>query len=110
MEPFPTHLTLVVPAKAVPRGFSRVLALVRGSLATLWRALISRTRRDRKLLLVRETSALGDRRFVAVVQFERQRFLIGSSPSSVTLLARLSDASPVTETGGNGATPEGASQ
>ena len=45
-----------------------------------------------KFLLVSETSALGDRRFVAVVQFERQRFLIGSSPFSVTLLARLSDA------------------
>jgi flagellar biogenesis protein FliO len=29
-----------------------------------------------------------------VIQFEEQRFLIGSSPASVTLLSRLPDASP----------------
>jgi hypothetical protein len=27
-----------------------------------------------------------------VIQFERRRFLIGSSPSSITLLSRLPDA------------------
>jgi flagellar biogenesis protein FliO len=51
-----------------------------------------RARGQRKTLLVRETAALGDRRFVSVIQFERQRFLIASSPSSVTLLARLPEA------------------
>ncbi len=40
---------------------------------------------------VRETAALGNRRFVSVIQFESQRFLIGSSPTSVTLLAQLPD-------------------
>lgn len=61
----------------------------------VWRALASGARRGPSLLRVRETRALGDRRFVAVVEFERQRFLIGSSPSSITLLARLADAAPV---------------
>ena len=51
-------------------------------------------RSKRKTLSVRETAALGDRRFVSVIQFERQRFLIGSSPSAITLLAQLPDVSP----------------
>lgn len=48
-------------------------------------------KRQRKALSVRETAALGERRFVSVIQFERQRFLIGSSPNSVTLLSQLPD-------------------
>jgi flagellar biogenesis protein FliO len=46
------------------------------------------------MLFVRETAALGDRRFVSVIQFESRRFLIGSSAASVTLLAQLPDDSP----------------
>jgi flagellar biogenesis protein FliO len=44
-----------------------------------------------KKLAVRETASLGDRRFVSVIQFERQRFLIACSPTAVTLLAHLPD-------------------
>jgi len=57
----------------------------------IWTAIVHRVGRQRKTLAVRETVALGDRRFVSVIQFERQRFLIGSSPSSITLLARVPD-------------------
>lgn len=46
---------------------------------------------ERKRLMVRDTAPLGDRRFVSILQFERQRFLIGYSPSTVTLLAQLPD-------------------
>ena len=46
-----------------------------------------------KLLAVNETVALGDRRFVSVIEFEGQRFLIGSSPAAVTLIAKLENAS-----------------
>jgi|SRR5208283_2290646 len=67
----------------------------------LWRSLVGRARGKHKALAVRETAALGDRRFVSVIQFERQRFLIGSSPSSVTLLAQLP-----AESAGDGATGE----
>jgi flagellar biogenesis protein FliO len=49
-------------------------------------------RKKKKALVVSETAPLGERRFVAVVQFERQRFLVGASPGSVTLLASLPDA------------------
>jgi flagellar biogenesis protein FliO len=61
--------------------------------SSTWKSLVCRARSHRKALSVRETAALGDRRFVSVIQFERQRFLIGSSPSAVTLLARLADES-----------------
>ena len=59
--------------------------------SVIWRSLVSRARSQRKTLYVRETAALGERRFVSVIQFERQRFLIGSGPASVTLLAQLPD-------------------
>jgi flagellar biogenesis protein FliO len=54
-----------------------------------WRFLMAHACRKRKTLFVQETAALGDRRFVSVIQFEGERFLVGSSPSSVALLARL---------------------
>lgn len=62
--------------------------------SAVWKSWVGRARSKRKTLAVRETAALGDRRFVCVIQFERQRFLVGSSPSSVTLLAQLPDESP----------------
>lgn len=54
-----------------------------------WFLRASARRIKAKRLAVSETVALGDRRFVAVIEFEGQRFLIGSSPSAVTLLSRL---------------------
>ena len=40
-------------------------------------------------LRLRETLALGERRFVAVVEFERQKFLIAGTSGSVVMLANL---------------------
>jgi uncharacterized protein YjbI with pentapeptide repeats len=48
-------------------------------------------RRSRRLRLC-ESLPLGERRFVAVVQFERSRFLVGGTPGSLVLLARLENA------------------
>lgn len=74
-------------AQTNPAGaLTRMLATVTARLRTLWRS-----QSKPKALFVRETAALGERRFVAVIQFERQRFLIGGSPASVTLLASLPD-------------------
>ncbi len=88
-----------IPTHPRPNA-SRWLAFAAARLKLVWRSVIRRSislvRRagsKRKTLAVRETAALGDRRFVSVIQFERQRFLIGSSPSSVTLLAQLPDES-----------------
>lgn len=71
----------------------RFLTLAAERLKILWRSVVRRAGSKRKTLSVRESAALGDRRIVSVVQFERLRFLIGSSSSSVTLLAQLPDES-----------------
>lgn len=74
-------------AQTNPAGaLARMLSIAAAGLRTLWRS-----QSKPKTLFVRETAALGDRRFVAVIQHERQRFLIGGSPASVTLLAQLPD-------------------
>jgi hypothetical protein len=58
------------------------LSLVRQSITRL------RHRAPRRLRL-NETLQLGDRRFVAVIEFEKARFLLGGTHASLTLLARL---------------------
>lgn len=56
-------------------------------LRTLWNHVTIR-RRERSLRIA-ETVSLGDKRFVAVLEFERQRFLIGVTNQSVSLLQGL---------------------
>jgi flagellar biogenesis protein FliO len=73
----------------LPGALARMFTIAADRCRALWR---SRSRP--KALSVCETAALGERRFVAVVQFERLRFLVGASPASVTLLAQLPDAPP----------------
>ncbi len=80
----------IMPTDVRP-GAPGFFTLAIGCLKVLSRSGIWAAGRKRKALSVRETAALGDRRFVFVIQFERQRFLVGSSPASVTLLAQLPD-------------------
>jgi hypothetical protein len=47
--------------------------------------------RPARRLRVSETVALGERRFVAVVEFEQARFLVGGTSASLVLLARLNN-------------------
>jgi hypothetical protein len=54
--------------------------------------ILQLNRRAPRRLRLCESLALGERRFVAVVEFETARFLVGGTPSSVVLLSRLSDA------------------
>jgi Flagellar biosynthesis protein, FliO len=91
--------------------FTRTSALAAARLkvfrrSMIWTSLIRRAGSKRKTLSIRETAALGDRRFVSVIQFERQRFLIGSSPSSITLLSNLPDESASGEVTGKGSGEE----
>jgi len=88
--------TEFLPAAITPNGnlsrlSTRPSALAAQRLKVWWRFMVSRAAPRRKSLSVRETAALGDRRFVSVIQFEGLRFLVGSSPSSVALLAQLPD-------------------
>ena len=54
------------------------------------RARVAAVRAPRQLK-VAEAVPLGEKRYVAVVQFEHKRFLVGSAPSSLVMLARLDD-------------------
>ena len=100
MEIAPTPTLTCTLTRISALGVERLKAFGRSAIwrsliwrSLVWRSLVSRAGSRRKTLSVRETAALGDRRFVSVIQFERQRFLIGSSPSSVTLLSQLPDES-----------------
>jgi flagellar biogenesis protein FliO len=46
-------------------------------------------RRTERSLRVCETLAIGDRRFLLLVQCDRRRYLIGASAQAVTLIDRL---------------------
>jgi flagellar biogenesis protein FliO len=63
-------------------------------LATLW-SLVRRAfatvriqRRERSLRLC-ESLALGEKRFIAVVEFEEQRFLVAATHNNISLLQTL---------------------
>jgi flagellar biogenesis protein FliO len=55
----------------------------------LWQRLSRLSRRAPRCLRLRETLPLGEHRFVAVIEFEHRRLLIGGTPSSLVLLAHL---------------------
>jgi flagellar biogenesis protein FliO len=61
----------------------------------LWERVLRLSRRAPRRLRLCESLPLGERRFVAVVEFERARFLVGGTPSSLVLLSRLADAGRV---------------
>ena len=65
------------------------VSILRGELQWLWNGLLSlKSRRPRRLRLC-ESLALGDRRFVAVIEYEGRRFLVGGTSGSLALLDRL---------------------
>jgi flagellar biogenesis protein FliO len=53
-------------------------------------------RRQRSMRLC-ETLPLGDRRYLALVEVEGRRFLVGAAPNSLSLLAQLSSPEPFSE-------------
>jgi flagellar biogenesis protein FliO len=68
-------------------------ALRCGWWVNLWRALPAvRVRRAPRRLRVCESLSLGEKRMVAVIQYEEQKFLVGGGTGSVALLARLDSA------------------
>lgn len=54
-----------------------------------WRGILQFGRRTPKKLLLSESLPLGDRRFLAVIEFEGSRFLIGGTSNSLALLTPL---------------------
>ena len=59
-----------------------------------WRAVA--TRKTRRLRVC-ETLSLGERRFLAVIEFDHQEFLVGGSGNSLELLARLHEGTVIAE-------------
>ncbi|MBZ5679099.1 MAG: flagellar biosynthetic protein FliO [Acidobacteriia bacterium] len=72
----------VIPARGAMWGRAR----------SLWTRLASLGQRAPRRLRVSETVPLGERRFVAIVEFEKARFLVGGTSSSLVLLASLGSA------------------
>jgi flagellar biogenesis protein FliO len=68
------------------------------ALKTTWQ-WVRRAVKPRKVrrLRVCETLSLGERRFLAIIEFERQEFLVGGSGNSLELLARLHEGRVIAE-------------
>ena len=77
-----------LPSKGIWSSVERLCKTASTSLTALQRGLV-RNRRDRRLRLC-ETLSLGEKRFLAVVEFQRQEFLVGGTGSSIVLLTQLS--------------------
>ena len=56
---------------------------------TLWKRILRVSQRAPRRLRLCESLPLGERRFVAVVEFEQSRFLVGGTSASLVLLGRL---------------------
>ena len=75
-------------------------SLVAGAhlLKNLWQWVRSAVKpRKVRRLRVCETLSLGERRFVALIEFDRQEILVGGAGNSLEVLARLQDGMIVTE-------------
>jgi flagellar biogenesis protein FliO len=68
--------------------FSAAVGRMFALLATRVQKGLERRRSARRLRLS-ETLSLGEKRFLAVVQFQKQEFLVGGTGNSIALLARL---------------------
>jgi hypothetical protein len=78
-DDIPAKTRMIPPPPKQPNGFSRVLSWLNRNYS------ISKSRQ----LRVAETVSLGDKRFVAVVQVEGRKFLIGGGTAGVSLLTQL---------------------
>jgi flagellar biogenesis protein FliO len=67
------------------------LSTMRAGLKILWERAVKIGRHREKRLRLCESLPLGERRFVAVVEFEKTRFLVGGTATSLVLLSRLGE-------------------
>lgn len=73
-------------------------------MARMWQWLTARGRSWRshpsRQLRLRETLPLGERRFIAVVEFDQQKFLIAGTGNSVAMLTKLANERKANENAG----------
>jgi len=67
-------------------------SIFRDRTIALWRRVLRLRRAAPKRLRLCESLPLGEHRFVAVVEFDTARFLVGGTSSSLVLLSRLDEA------------------
>jgi len=85
--------TIVSPVAATPQSdralFGPIFGLIRKILSAIQRSPLGKVacRRERRLRLC-ETVSLGERRLVALIQFDNQPLLVGVTGSSITLLTQ----------------------
>jgi flagellar biogenesis protein FliO len=72
----------------VPEVAIKILNFLKARLGFLGIRYIQR--QARKKLRLRETLSLGDKRFLAVVEYRHQELLVGGTASSITVLATSS--------------------
>jgi flagellar biogenesis protein FliO len=82
----------------------KVFAVLAAHAARVHRGL--KRRRSVRRLRLSETLSLGEKRFLAVVQFQHQEFLVGGTGNSIALLARL-DAPGMTPDSQDGTQEDG---
>jgi flagellar biogenesis protein FliO len=75
------------PAESVIRP--QVLTPLLMQLRKLWGRWLTLSHRSPRRLRLCENLPLGERRFVAVIEFEGSRFLVGGTSASLVLLDRL---------------------
>jgi Flagellar biosynthesis protein, FliO len=75
--------------------FGPILGLFHRTLSAVWKGSIGKvaSRRERRLRLC-ETVSLGERRFVALIQFDDQPLLVGVTGNSITLLTQPASCGP----------------
>jgi flagellar biogenesis protein FliO len=79
---------VAMPSLWIKRGFLKIV--------WQWIRRAAKARKPRRLRVC-ETLSLGDRRFLAVIEFDRQEFLVGGTGSSLEVLARLQQGTLVPE-------------
>jgi flagellar biogenesis protein FliO len=83
-----------IPSQAIAAPETQWLATLKNVWQWSRRAVSARKPRR---LRVCETLSLGERRFLAVIEFDRQEFLVGGTGSSLELLARLKEGKVLPE-------------
>jgi flagellar biogenesis protein FliO len=87
---------MVDESRTLPsKGISGQIFLTRVWSSFQWILQHVSVKQARKNLKVCENVSLGEKRFVAVIQVDDERFLIGGSSSSVSLLTRLQESKPL---------------
>ena len=82
-------LTLLPPKRGRGRPRKVTVPAWQRAATAVWRWILSRQNRTPRHLRLRETVSLGDKRFVAVLEYEDRKLLIGGSATSVVLLTDL---------------------